>query len=514
MPKWSNPSTEESIESPPLPALSTTLPVRRKRQEPSGAAPLPTPPRLRRAPATGHVQVDRARRGTSRQPGLALACLSFLLGLFWLAAIKPLNTPDAPAHLEAIMQVRQDHILPEVHFAVVDGNWRLIGPHENPAVQAYATGLGRTDPYTLLPYESSQPPLFYVVAALAGLPFPAVPQTLLYVGCIVAAAFGAATVYFCWAAVREVVPGAPHWAIAVAGVIMLLPQFCFNSASVGNDSAAAFAAALAYYVWFRGLRDPRYDRWMLRAGAALGLAVLAKLTAATLVPGLALVLLFRAGPALRAAGTWAARARQVAALGTGTVAGTLAVCGWWLVRNIILYGEPTGTRNAFLFYTGGAAFVKLNPALPASRAEFLRSLWESIWGRFGWMDMSLPAELYALAGTATSGLLALTALAALVGIGLGVARRRPVATVAWQAGSVMAVVAVALIISFVQFNQTVAFQAQGRYLFLLLLPAGMLLTGGLQALPHRALKVGGLSLLLLGMGFLNLIGLALVAVVR
>jgi hypothetical protein len=129
------------------------------------------------------------------------------------------------------------------------------------------------------------------------------------------------------------------------------------------------------------------------------------------------------------------------------------------------------------------------------------------------MDISLPAELYARAGTATVGLLALTAVAACVGIGRWVARRRSISTVAWQAGIVMAAVAVALIISFVQFNRTVAFQAQGRYLFLLLLPAGMLLTGGLQALPHRALKVGGLSILLLGMGFLNLIGLALVAVV-
>ena len=506
--KRSNPSPEPVI-PPSLPPLSTTLPVRRTR----GQAPPPTPPHPLRPPAAGQPPARPARTRTSRQPGLALAGLSFLLGLFWLAAIKPLNTPDAPAHLQAIMQVRQDHILPEVHFAVVDGNWRLVGPPENPAVKAYAMGLGRTDPYTLLPYESSQPPLFYLVAAFAGLPFPAVPQTLLYTGSVVAAAFGSATVYFCWAAVREVVPGAPHWAIAVAGVVMLLPQFCFNSASVGNDSAAAFAAALAYYVWFRGLRDPRADPWMLGAGAALGLAVLAKLTAVALVPGLALVLLFRAGPAFRAA-TWPARVGRVAALTAGTVAGTLAVCGWWLVRNVILYGEPTGTRDALLFYTGGAAFVKLHLEVPASRAEFLRSLWESIWGRFGWMDMSLPADLYAQAGTVTAGLLTLTGVVALVRIGLWVARRRPVAPVAWQAGVVMAAVAVALLISFVQFNRTVAFQAQGRYVFLLLLPAGMLLTGGLQALPGRALKVGAISLVLIGMAWLNLIGLALVAVVR
>jgi len=79
--------------------------------------------------------------------------------------------------------------------------------------------------------------------------------------------------------------------------------------------------------------------------------------------------------------------------------------------------------------------------------------------------------------------------------------------------AVLAIHGLFVFAAFLRFNTTY-FQAQGRYLFLLLLPAGMLLTGGLQALPHRALKVGGLSLLLLGMGFLNLIGLALVAVVR
>src|SRR4051794_34540781 len=51
-----------------------------------------------------------------RQPGLALAVISFGLGLVWAAAVGPLGAPDEPAHLQAVMQVRKLHILPEVHY--------------------------------------------------------------------------------------------------------------------------------------------------------------------------------------------------------------------------------------------------------------------------------------------------------------------------------------------------------------------------------------------------------------
>src|SRR5205814_817857 len=151
-------------------------------------------------------------------------------------------------------------------------------PVDTPTL-AYTRAQGKTDPYILSPYEGVQPPLFYLAAGLASQLVPPDPVAVLYASRLVAALFGAGTVYFCWAATRQLAPGAPHWAVAVAGVVLLLPQFCFNSASAANDSAANCASAAAFYFWFRGLRQPDYDRLMLRAGAAVGLAILAKLTA-------------------------------------------------------------------------------------------------------------------------------------------------------------------------------------------------------------------------------------------
>ncbi len=86
---------------------------------------------------------------------------------------------------------------------------------------------------------------------------------------------------------------------------------------------------------------------------------------------------------------------------------------------------------------------------------------------------------------------------------------------AWQAALVMAVAAGGIIAGYVQFNATVAFQAQGRYMFPLLLPAAMLFTGGLHALlPGRWLKTLGLGLLLIWLSLLNMVGLTVVSLVR
>ncbi len=49
--------------------------------------------------------------------GLVLAVMSLLLNTAWALLNKPLAAVDEPAHLQAIMQVRTQHRLPEVHFS-------------------------------------------------------------------------------------------------------------------------------------------------------------------------------------------------------------------------------------------------------------------------------------------------------------------------------------------------------------------------------------------------------------
>src|SRR5947209_6640627 len=95
--------------------------------------PDPRPTGLRQL-APGKRRLPRLRPG----PGLVLALISFWLGLLWVAAIPPLGAPDEPAHLQAVMQVRKQHILPEVHYDFsADPQGQIVGTPADAATQEY-----------------------------------------------------------------------------------------------------------------------------------------------------------------------------------------------------------------------------------------------------------------------------------------------------------------------------------------------------------------------------------------
>lgn len=444
-----------------------------------------------------------------RQPGFVAALASLFLGIMWVAAVRPLNAPDEPAHLQAIMEARKNRRLPEVHYDFTQPGGAVIGAPGDQSVRDYTVSLGINDAFRLTPYESMQPPLYYIISALVGQLAPPNPQTLLYLGRLVSALFGAVAVYFYWAAAREFAPRSPMWAVGAAGVVAFLPQFCFNNATAANDSLASAASATAFYIWFRGLRRPQFDPWMLGAGAIMGVCILSKLTTVALLPGLALVVLFRAFQVGSGLAGWKERGLRFLRMSMGAGGAALAVCGWWLLRNVVTYGEISGSRDAIEFYKG--KFQTLDIGNPESVNWFVSWSWESAWGRFGWMDITLPPEFYEQARNVTFALLALSGLAFLVAAVRALWLRHGVPTHSWQATLVMASAVAVLLVGYVQFSQTVAFQPQARYFFPVLLPAALLFTGGLHALlPGRAPKWIALSVLLLWLAWMNVAGLGVV----
>jgi len=450
-----------------------------------------------------------------RQPGLILAVINFCIGLVWIAVIPPLDAPDEPGHLDAIMQVRKKHILPEIHFVPTNTVGEKADPLGDPETRTYIAKLlpklPVQDPHLLVPYESFQPPLYYLSAGLVSQLISPDPQIVLYAGRLVAVLFGAATVYFCWLVVRELVPQAPLWALASAGVVALLPEFCFTNAHAANDSAANLVAIAAFYIWIRGLRDSEFDRRLLGAGALLGLALVSKLTAIALIPGLALVILFRVfqvRPGALGFGSWLRRGLRMLA---GATFGTALVCGWWFVRNVFTYGEPSGSAAASRFFA--ARWVKADFSNPCTAGDLSRYTLENLWGRFGWNDITLPHQVYHFCNSAALVLVCLTLLAGIGVFGLSVTRRRSVDVVAFQASLIFLSVALTLLVGFIQYNAKIAYQPQARYFFILLLPGALLLTGGLCAIAGRhAVRVAAVGILFVGLGLLN--GLALVTVTK
>ena len=441
-------------------------------------------------------------------PGTAIALISFLLTALWAFAIKPFDAPDEPAHLQSIMEVRDYHRLPEIHYDLSTPRGQVIGSPGDEAARNYAIKQGVTNPYNLIPYEAMQPPLYYLASGVAALALPSDPEYVLYLGRLVSALFGAATVYFCWAATRQFAPEKPAWAISVAALVALLPQFCFNSATAANDSALNLAASASFYVWIRSLREVNYDPWMLRAGALIGLGVVSKLTTTALIPGLAVVVAFRIPQSGLGQVPLRETLKRGARLATGASAAAVAVCGWWLIRNLIVYGEVTGSKNAIAFYKG--RFDQLDPRMLFA-SDFFERTWQSTWGRFSWNDLTMPEFFYEQTRYLSVAFLALTFVVAMRYLLRG--HKSPDDPSAFRLHAVWAMIVVAIIMvaSYLQFSFTVAFGPQGRYLFPLLLPMALLFTGGVNALPTRRLTVLAMGILLSWLAVSNVIGLAVVS---
>jgi hypothetical protein len=450
------------------------------------------------------------RLPASARPGLALALVGFWLGLIWLAAIRPFSAPDEPAYLQGVMQTQAEHILPELHFDFsANPAGEVVGTPGNAAARAYIAASGFNDRIRLLAYENVQPPLYFLIAGLVTQFVPPNPVVVLYVSRLISVVAGAGTVYFCWAATRQLAPQAPGWAAAVAGVIALLPEFCFINARAGNDSLVNCLAAAAFYVWFRGLRDPAYDSRLIRAGGVVGLAVLAKLSALVLVPGLALVVLFRARQNWPDGQAWWTAGRRGLRLAAGAAGSLVLVCGWWFVRNMFVYGELSGTAAANRFWQ--LNLPAFNWQDPAARVGFVQASWQSFLGVFGWQSLVLPDVFYDQALQLSVVLLGLSGLAGLRRLQRHLAGRAPIPTYVLQAACLMGLTAILVGFSFVQYSLNVALSAQGRYFFLLLLPAALLFTGGLQALlPGRVLKAISVSMLMLWLAIANIVGTVLV----
>jgi 4-amino-4-deoxy-L-arabinose transferase-like glycosyltransferase len=409
------------------------------------------------------------------------------------------------------MEVRKGHLLPEIHFDFSSSySGQVIDSPGDADVRNYTVSAGVADPpLRLLPAESVQPPLYFWIASAFALLVPPTPQPVLYISRFVSALFGAGMIYFCWVAARQIAPRAPIWAVAAAGAIALLPEVCFNDARAANDSLLNLVGAASFYVWFRGLRQPDYDPWMLRAGTLLGLGVLSKLTALVLVPGLVLMVVFRVYQTRFSQSRWRERLQRGARLAAGAAISALLVCGWWFVRNILAYGEPTGTAASNVFWHRNLPLFNWDDL--AARNDFMLSSWRSFWGFFGWQTISMPPDYYDQAGLLSIVFLIMSGIAGLIVIGRWVLKRHRMPAHRWQSVLVMALVAAVQLVAFVQFSLNVALEAQGRYLFLLLLPAALLFTGGLHALaPGRLLKTVALSAPLLWLAFWNVVGLTLV----
>ena len=194
---------------------------------------------------------------------------------------------------------------------------------------------------------------------------------------------GAGTVYVTYRLGRELFTNRPEVALGAAAVNAFLPMFLFISGSVNNDNLSNLTGnllLLLIVLLLKAQTAPRY-RFYVLVGIVAGAGLLAKLSIGALIPLVALALLVLS---LRLR-DW--RPLVFGGLISGGL--TIAIAGWWYLRNAQLYSDPTGL-NLFLDIVGRRAIPANAAQLWAERHSFT----QAFWGFFGGVNVPYPDALY------------------------------------------------------------------------------------------------------------------------
>ncbi|MCC7372635.1 MAG: glycosyltransferase family 39 protein [Chloroflexi bacterium] len=382
------------------------------------------------------------------------------------------NNPDEPAHVNVVRQIARTGQLPVLQ----QGDW------DSELLSRLTTHWFPND-YDVdgIRYEGHQPPLYYLLAApvhwlTAGQPINRQILALRLFSILIAAV----TVVAAFVVAREAAPTRPALAVLTAATVAFIPMNTAISAAVNNDALASALAAVALAALMIGRRRGFSDRWAVGIGVLIGALVLTKLTVYVYVPLILGTLLLAgrtsspgdaAGTARPAAISWLRTLRWPAI----AVAVSLLVAGWWVVRNMLVYGplDPLAMARHDQIVVGQPRWTSYDLE---SLDFFFRILFRSFWGMFGWMGVVLDDGFYIL-------YLVLTVLG-IAGVEIGWLAR----TALGVRHKGLLIGAALLVFGEVAYYNLTFIQPQGRYLFPALVPLALFLSSGWTALADRAVS--------------------------
>lgn len=197
----------------------------------------------------------------------------------------------------------------------------------------------------------------------------------------IALSFG--TLWITFALARELFPSQPLIALGAVALNAFLPMFLFISGSVNNDNLSNLLGNLLTLLLVKLIKQ-RGDiplKSYVILGIAMGAGLLAKLNIGFLIPVTVLVFI-----------VLSARQRSLRPLILGgLISGglTILIAGWWYLRNFQLYDDPTGL-NVFLDIVGRRFPPATLMQLWGERSSFT----QAYWGFFGGVNVPLNALLY------------------------------------------------------------------------------------------------------------------------
>lgn len=422
--------------------------------------------------------MNEGRSTHSEKNPVGVLLLFVLLALAY-SVVVPFGEPtDEPDHNAYVWYLLTHRRLP---FQSPDPTLNPVQEGHHPpgyyAVVALLTGWApyeayEPDPNPYLPrgYDDPQIVQQFLHPASERFPWPG-PLLAAHLARLVSIGMSVLSVWVTYQVGRQIAPHDPHVALLAAGTHAFIPQFVYMGSAINNDNAAILAGSLITWQMLRLMRRSTNSGFAL-LGLLMGLGMLSKVSLLAMFPAIGWTVWYAAARCGRDHSTghirWGRCLKQIGATSGLVLVPMLLLSGWWMWRNLRLYGDPLAWNIRLITY------AQFERRLPITAGYVLRFLWQmfrSFWGLFGWSRVFLPSWLYLALLTLT-----LLGIAGFVKYlyALGAQRRDALA----RGVSLVLVLAGFLLSSWYQILRRDIVAAQGRFLFPALSATTTLLAAG------------------------------------
>lgn len=327
------------------------------------------------------------RRHVTDNRGIAAILVLYLVLATLYNFANPLfEPPDEIHHYNFIRYLQQTHRLP-----VVD----LDGPeteyHQAPLYYTIAALLTAPLPHesSIAPYAMRNPFWAYEIGQVGRdnknqylhdadqrFPSPDAAVWTMHLTRALSTVFGCGTLLLTYFLARCFV--SRPMAVGAMAVLAFMPNFLFTSSAMTNDGLTILVstAVILHIVTTATIDAPPSPRRWLGLGVLLGLALLTKVSAWPLLAVAALMVVLLA-----------IRLKSWRLFFTASVILTATVGligGWWIVRNMVHYGDLTGLASDW------ATWGMRKPPTPDTYLSELVSFRRSFWVTFGYGNIPLP----------------------------------------------------------------------------------------------------------------------------
>lgn len=431
-----------------------------------------------------------------------LLALSLVRGMIYTAVIPPWQTPDEFKHFEYIKLLHQkqrpltaeDTSIPlqrEIIGSMLEHDYWEFGRATYPfdpkhPPQSFSEIIWPLDPYWLF-----QPPLYY----LLGVSFMSLVDQndidlQLYVVRLVSVVLGTLVVFMAFLTATELFPDDSFMIIGIPAFVTFLPMHSFISSAVNNDNLAEFFVSAIVLTLTMVFKNGLSLQKIILISLLMALGLFTKRTAVAAVPLVVTGIFLYAWEQRSRISSYLNRRTVVRVALSSLIIGITLVVTFRSKWEALWIGILPKVRPYFILIPG-ADFSELFSQKGVNLLiHYVKTLFESFWARFGWMNVHLDSIWYLA--------VALVSAAAMGGAGLFIIRglRKGVTFAPWQKRclllfvlSVFSVVAIAMFYGirvWAHFQnvqpEISAVPPQGRYLFVVIIPIATLFILGLREL--------------------------------